>query len=59
MTNGAAEKRVQGELNMNTAVLPALAIPSNYPYEKQSNAVRNALFGPPRSASREGRRDSN
>jgi multisubunit Na+/H+ antiporter MnhB subunit len=40
MTNGAAEKRMQGELNMNTAVLPALAIPSNQKHQPMKTSLQ-------------------
>ncbi len=40
MTNSAAEKRVQGELNMNTAVLPALAIPSNQKHQPMKTSLQ-------------------
>jgi hypothetical protein len=40
MTNSAAEKRVQGELNMNTAVLPALAIPSNQNHQPMKTSLQ-------------------
>jgi hypothetical protein len=40
MTNSAAEKRVLGELNMNTAVLPALAIPSNQNHQPMKTSLQ-------------------
>jgi uncharacterized protein (TIGR03382 family) len=44
MTNSAAEKRVQGELNMNTAVLPALAIPSNQNHQPMKTSLQKRFF---------------
>jgi formylglycine-generating enzyme required for sulfatase activity len=44
MTNSAAEKRVQGEFNMNTAVLPALAIPSNQNHQPVKTSLQKRFF---------------
>jgi MYXO-CTERM domain-containing protein len=40
MTNSAREKRAQGELNMNTAVLPALAIPSSQKHQPMKTSLQ-------------------